>query len=1132
MFLRRAAFFLILIQSFLPLIATAQEHLKPEIESTQRTVEEETYERSEEQKHLGEEQIWQSKRTPGADVYSLRLKAFRQVAAMRNAAHANAATSPTWTALGPLVDNFFGIPSSGATSQLAVDPSDSSTVYSGFAGGGVWKSTDSGKTWNSTTDTQPFLDSLSFTMDPNNSKILYTGAAGGYGGGILKSIDAGSTWTNITGPFVGPFSSNSFFGGGARINQIAVKKGDSNTVLAAVFLGDSSKEGVYRSTDAGQTWTNVLSQEQTANSVVFDPQTTNVAYAALCNGYGSQGGFYKSTDSGLTWSILSGGLPSPTSIGGYTCFLDISPSNPSNLVVEINSPSGPTVYTSADSGQTWARQTNPPDNPHAGGVFFGATSPSIIFIGSADLFRSVDGGKTWTSQGSYAHSVHPDIDGHAYVGQTNAMYLGTDGGVYYTPDITTTTISWTNLSGGTPTLRVYPGMSQHPTDSTILFGGTQDEGTMRYSGTSTWATPACGDGGSTAIHQQNPKIVYLNCYLSDVEKSTDGGQSFQSAVNGINSSDSMRFFPPLTADPSNGDTVYFGTDRIYQSTDAGETWTPISAISDQLVAIAVSPVDSNVVYATATNGVFVSKNVKQGTASTWTKYSTGLPPRDITRVIADPNKSTTAYVTVSGFSGFGDSLGHVFKTVDGGVNWLDISGALPNIPADDLAVDPDIANNLYLATDAGVFATVDGGANWLPYGTGLPNAIETGINFFRPSRLVRVSTFGRGVFSITAPAPALTVSSTGLTFSAQAINSSSAAQTITVSNNLTSGSISITSITASGNFAEANTCGSSVAAGGTCTISVTFTPLSIASLQGVIAISTDHGNLSVTLSGIGVGVPQLTLSTSALTFSNQPVGISSTSQALSVANAGTAVLSGLAITLSGANAASFTLTTTCGANLAAGANCSANVVYLPTATGTSTATLSVVNSSSLPPQSVALAGTAVAPYSITSSTASASVAAGSAASYSIQIATPAGYPLASTVQLSCSGLPALATCTFSPTTITQGSTAQTVAMSIQTTAATLSAQDEKAPFRRTDVTYASFVAGALLLCFTRRRAIPSLFVILLVFGVIASMIGCSSNGGSTKSGGAPGTPAGTYTITVAAQSPSYQASEPLTLIVQ
>ncbi|HEV2445180.1 MAG TPA: IPT/TIG domain-containing protein, partial [Candidatus Sulfopaludibacter sp.] len=168
--------------------------------------------------------------------------------------------------------------------------------------------------------------------------------------------------------------------------------------------------------------------------------------------------------------------------------------------------------------------------------------------------------------------------------------------------------------------------------------------------------------------------------------------------------------------------------------------------------IAVAPSDSNTVYAGTSNSrVQVTHDIGDGTGSTWADRSAGLPPRTVTQVAVDPLDGNTAYVTFSGFNGGSDTLGHVFKTNTSGGNWTDISGNLPNIPVNDVVIDPDMPQTLYLATDIGVMVTTDGGATWSTLGSGMPRVAVISLVLQRMGRVLRAASHGRSVWDILVP---------------------------------------------------------------------------------------------------------------------------------------------------------------------------------------------------------------------------------------------------------------------------------------------------------------------------------------------------------------------------------------------
>jgi uncharacterized protein (TIGR03437 family) len=214
----------------------------------------------------------------------------------------------------------------------------------------------------------------------------------------------------------------------------------------------------------------------------------------------------------------------------------------------------------------------------------------------------------------------------------------------------------------------------------------------------------------------------------------------------------------MVIDPSNSHTVYFGTYRIWQTRDAAGQWLPISpdltaGHRATIHAIAVAPSDPNVVYAGTFDGkVQVTSNALAGVNAAWMDRSAGLSRRAVTSIAVDPVDSGTAYVTYSGFIDSNSKpTAHVFKTTDAGATWTDISGNLPDLPVNSLAIDPDLPNTLHIGTDAGVMASTDGGASWSSLGSGLPRVVVTALILHRPSRTLRAATHGRGVWDLLVP---------------------------------------------------------------------------------------------------------------------------------------------------------------------------------------------------------------------------------------------------------------------------------------------------------------------------------------------------------------------------------------------
>jgi hypothetical protein len=912
-----------------------------------------------------------------------RLKALGQLKLMSTYAAAQPLASASWSLIGPqpttplTTFTFYGAPTvSGRVTALAVDPTNASIVYLGAADGGVWKTTNGGSTWTPLTDTQPSLSVGSIAIDPSNHNTIYIGtgeenyAAGAFigdsyfGAGILKSTDGGSTWTQDSGPFVGPFGPNNL-DGGAFIGALAVSPANSQVLLAAVATTSTTHgSGIYRSADGGNTWTLVQGGEP-GTAVIFDPTNGNTAYAALGAYAGdlANNGIYKSTDGGQTWVKVLG--ETANVIGRVA--LAIAPSSTATLYAAIgnaanNSSSLLGLIKTTDGFTTFTTLTNTPDfcNPQCNYDIVVAVAPdnaNVVYAGGVNqgtdhtVIRSLDGGTSWSviSVGANGGIVHTDTHAMAFSADSSTFYVGSDGGAWSTTNVASAPVSWTGLNSSLAITQFYH-LSIHPTNVSMGFGGAQDNSIQKYAGSLTWTEVGlCGDGGYTAIDFTTPATVYetgasKTGRLICLQKSTSSGNpgTFADASTGININDSMSFIPPLVIDPSHSSTLYVGTNRIYQTTNGAGTWTAISptltgTTGGSLTTIAVAPSNSNTVYAGSDDGfVAVSTNVSAGTSSTWSHTSTVA--RSVTYIAVDPATSTTAYVTYSGFSGFLDALGHVFKTTDGGVTFTDISGNLPNIPVNAIVVDPDIANTLYIATDIGVFVTSNGGTTWSTLATGLPNVAVLALAFDHTTRTLRAGTHGRSVWdlSLSSTSFALTVTLGG-----------------TGSGTVTSSPTGINCpTTCSANFNSSTM------------VTLTAAAASSSTFAGWSGACTGTGTCSVTMSAAEAvtvmfnlnNPPAVTLSPASVSSGIQLVGTSSAPGTVTLTNTGGAPLTINSIGTLGANSGDFSVSQSCPSPLAASANCLLHPTFTPTAAGPRKSTISISDSAAGSPHTVILTG--------------------------------------------------------------------------------------------------------------------------------------------------------------------------------
>ena len=643
-------------------------------------------------------------------------------------AHVTAMTSGQWSPIGPQpiqVCNDAPGACSGRVWGIGVDPRNSNVVYIGTDGGGVWGTTDGGTNWAPLTDSQANINIRDLTLAPSAPDTIF---AATWGGGVLKSSDDGATWTTLH-----PSS-------GDVVLSVAVHPTNASIVLA----GGCNEIG--RSANGGSTWIttlNVPSFYCIYRQVLFDPTNGNIAYAAMLDG------LHRSTDGGLTWSLVGSiGLPS----GPFSMIsAAIAPSSSNILYLSLKGSNFYLIgfYRSTDSGATWTRVAAPNGDADYWGwsLRVNPTNPNLIYAGCVRLSTSADGGNTWVENDN---GLHVDHHVQTYSADGNTLYIGNDGGIWSTTTPTSTSTSWTNLNNTLNTAMFYPGISIDPYTPNITYGGTQDNGTLQYQGGSAWNAVFCGDGGFTAIDFSNPQVVYISCSGGGIFKYN--GSSGPEVVNGINMQDSVDSIPPLVMDPSNSSRLYFGTYRLYQTLDGANSWTAISPdLTDgtDISTIAVSPSDPNTIYTGASGGaVYVTHNALSGTGASWTAGSQPST-QPLAQITVDPQNPLTAWAAV-GFSGFG-SQGFVYKTIDGGTSWSNLSTGLPSLPVNDLLLDPDIANTIYAATDLGVYRSVDGGRSWLPLGTGLPNVIVHAIRLDRPTRTLRTATYGRGMWDLSVP---------------------------------------------------------------------------------------------------------------------------------------------------------------------------------------------------------------------------------------------------------------------------------------------------------------------------------------------------------------------------------------------
>jgi photosystem II stability/assembly factor-like uncharacterized protein len=450
---------------------------------------------------------------------------------------------------------------SGRIAAIAVDPTNSNHVLVGSAGGGIWESTDRGASWSARTDFLPTLTTGALLFDAAQPGVAYAGTGEGnfyawHGAGVIRSTDGGTTWSSLpSSPLVG----QGFF-------DLAIDPSDSTHLLAA------STAGVYDSRDSGNTWTSRRRPRTWALSVV-----PGEALAA------SADGLFASTDGAQNWSAVA--LPAAPAAWSRLAVAH-APTNPAVAYAWGATSSAAFLYQRAPDG-SWAAIAAPPGSrvTQAWYDWYIKVSPdneNQVYLGAIDLFRgdASDAGWTWLnlSTKSAGDSIHPDQ--HALVfdpADSNVIYAGNDGGLFRSPD---RGVSWQALNDGLGITEI-EYLAQNSSSAIWLLAGTQDNGTIRWTGDPGWEHVADGDGGGCGVDSATPGTVFHTYYGMGMERSTAGGDfgSWQSLGPRVPSSYHALFYPPTEV----------GAARSPRPARASSSRVTMARIGPRSICLALSP---------------------------------------------------------------------------------------------------------------------------------------------------------------------------------------------------------------------------------------------------------------------------------------------------------------------------------------------------------------------------------------------------------------------------------------------------------------------------------------------------------------------------------------------------------------
>lgn len=664
-----------------------------------------------------------------------------------------------WTELGPApISGIYA----GRISAIVCSPTNPNRYFAAGADGGVWRTTDGGLTWEARTDSMPTTAMGALALDPGDENTIYAGTGEAnfanhsrYGLGLYKSIDGGDTWAHLG---ASTFSGRCF-------SRIAVDPMDTQVLYAAIVRaggfpelaaakghpGAAGNVGIFKSTDGGQTWSQLAGglPNVEATDLSLDPSNSSVVYAGIGRVFGdSQNGIYKSSDHGASWVKLAGGLPASNLIGRVS--VATAPSQSSRLYALIARPAtgsggGATTlgaYRSNDAGASW---TSIPVGSiqstygwYLSLVSVAPTNADTVFLGGLNLVRSTNAGA------SFSTVTPPHVDMHAAAWDAaGRLVVGDDGGVHRSGNLGA---SWSSQNDGLGTAQFYAGLSSHPTDESTFFGGTQDNGTNRRNTSSkSWSQILGGDGGWTQVDPVDPRRVFAEYQgTANLFRSTNGGTGFNFSGLGIDGGDRNCFLPPYLIDGTNPDRMFYATHRLYRSLDGGSSWVPwsgdLSNGSGAIRTLALAPSDPNVLYAATNDGnVLISTNG----GSSFQIVLSNVPgwPRTTREIFIHPADSMTAYLAVASFG-----VAQIRRTQNGGQSWSDLDQNLPDIPVNVVAVIPGAPERIFAGTDQGLWFSPDAGLTWSRYSVGLPHAAVIDILLETSRNRIVVGTQGRGAW--------------------------------------------------------------------------------------------------------------------------------------------------------------------------------------------------------------------------------------------------------------------------------------------------------------------------------------------------------------------------------------------------